>query len=877
MFHLLVTLTIIGAAAYMLLPIAAKHSADPMLYKIYKSIMLLYPEQHYFGVRVLYSQPGQSLQAELEMLSFQKIKEIDFPGISVFMNGHFDVFIVQELGPNERALSLQDIQIRRSFFYAYENIITLSINERYDELKSYLRQLSLSEISQKVTTSIWLCKCETLPGYSEISQESQTSGIWQLQKLDRTSGFLPILNSWVELLHDHLIHHIPLKMRQGLKGELIALSHQFKSFIHQIEPGISGQLARPIHFGYVLLVSASPSQELHDHLYKNWLVTHTEQQSLPHNLPQPWIQALTVDTAQSKNLQAVYVSLSLFIVFMLAGTVVSDRVTGIASKATNQQSIAKESKKIIETQLYSELGSNSSPELLVSLLMLQQEMQNHTANESRCETFQHLVQSDVNCNTVNHSKLNKLPSDLAQRVAGIFDNLSEHQKLLTITGQDFSSWSAQDLNTHLKTLDIRHTCARTQVLDTYSSRPTFHGNCTHELKSKIINSYTQKKVDLILNAMNPFKPNDSLQMIANTSKYYSENIDQLVSRHTEELQLLLNLAKDHQLDYQSVSQIKSLLYLSQQKSKMRKTLKNISEIAQQALKNGKKAPDLVLFYEKLITKSSDLKNSLSKKPADAQDQWTQMTYLQVFTIIKSNVRGSIQASWNPVYANYRDNLANHYPLAAKQNDAKLSVFTEMLAPNGQLISFFGRVIHPLINSQSGQWIWEENSLFDLGLDSSLINTNMQLALISEMYFHKKSMPWLEMNVQLKNMSNQVKSITWQVGDHSATMAANSSEIILWSAGDPNHQFSMITFEGIDGSKKQIPINSDLSAFHLLDQFKPLSQHGQQKMIARIEHGTWWADFEINIPHPINPLIGSMSKNLNFNATIILPEHSSGNS
>ena len=199
----------------------------------------------------------------------------------------------------------------------------------------------------------------------------------------------------------------------------------------------------------------------------------------------------------------------------------------------------------------------------------------------------------------------------------------------------------------------------------------------------------------------------------------------------------------------------------------------------------------------------------------------------------------------------------------------------MLSPNGQLISFFGRVIHPLINSQSGQWIWEENSLFDLGLDSSLINTNMQLALISEMYFHKKSMPWLEMNVQLKNMSNQVKSITWQVGDHSATMAANSSEIILWSASDPNHQFSMITFEGIDGSKKQIPINSDLSAFHLLDQFKPLSQHGQQKMIARIEHGTWWADFEINIPHPINPLIGSMSKNLNFNATIILPEHSLG--
>ena len=80
---------------------------------------------------------------------------------------------------------------------------------------------------------------------------------------------------------------------------------------------------------------------------------------------------------------------------------------------------------------------------------------------------------------------------------------------------------------------------------------------------------------------------------------------------------------------------------------------------------------------------------------------------------------------------------------------------------------------------------------------------------------------------------------------------------------------MITFEGMDGSKKQIPINSDLSAFHLIDQFKLLNQSGQHKITARIEHGTWWADFEINIPHPINPFIGSMSKNINFNPKIIL--------
>tara|TARA_Y200000002_G_scaffold378003_1_gene384554 strand:- start:3541 stop:6201 length:2661 start_codon:yes stop_codon:yes gene_type:complete len=842
-----------------------------IIHTVYGHIIKLYPDQYYYGVRIIHAAKGNVPVKELEMMGFSQVKEISYPQVTVWLNQNNDLFIVHEKWSNDtkrQPLVLKDRQFGRYFFYAYENIITLPLSMPNTSMADYLRELSLETFSTDVTTSIWLTQCETLPSFMEVNELNLKSN-WQLFQVDQADSNLPkILENWNNWLHELFLEHLPSSSSTPVKGEILALAHHFKQIMKQISPNIAGELSRPMHFGYILLVNSHPSQEMCDHLYPSWLLENTHKDRAQIQSTYPWLDLYKTFPNSERNLDATFIAVSLFLVFSFGAAYVStrfssDKHVGIKPLKT----ITNDSK--IANQLFGELGSVTNSTQLLSLLSLSHEMQQSTQSPHRCKQYHELVSSKTSCDDINLTQLQNIPKDLTTRVKDIFSRLNEKDLINSLIDQDYIKWQYKDLDKKLSTTNYEEACKRAALIRPFI-KADLTESCDQKLKKLVVASYIKEHTENLQSRITPITANDSFEMIYNTAHYYELNPNELLDSESDLLKQLISTAQKNDLGYATLSELKSLLYLTNNRSAIKQEFKNIAKLAKVLSVNNQTLSNNLSTYHDLLNDKYHIRSIIEKPPSDMISSWRKSLYLSVVKVFKVQLQQQIQQAWKPVQQEFEDNLAGRYPLDPSGPDAKIDYFVHLLGPKGTISHFFGQVIDPLIEKQTGAWVWNQSPLFDLGLDDNLINYNMQVAILSEMYFHKRPTPWFEVTAEAGKFSNQISSVMIQFGNQSIALMDKTpnAEMILWSAADPNHTISTLTMASKDGTKRQITARGDFSAFRLFDKLKQIKKSGQQSMLVKAEDGTWWAEVDLHFSHSINPFLNAMSQPVFFDKNII---------
>ena len=96
--------------------------------------------------------------------------------------------------------------------------------------------------------------------------------------------------------------------------------------------------------------------------------------------------------------------------------------------------------------------------------------------------------------------------------------------------------------------------------------------------------------------------------------------------------------------------------------------------------------------------------------------------------------------------------------------------------------------------------------------------------------------------------------------------AKQAELVVWSIDQSS--FSIITLNGTNGAKKQISFQGALSLFRLFDEARIIPGANPQQFSIRVQKDSWWAEFEIHLPHSINPLLNTAARKIQLNANIV---------
>ena len=837
-----------------------KYPQNTILHEIYQNLISLYPKTHFYGVRIIQHPSHSDLKEELTALGLSRITEIEKNQITVWKNEKNDIFIVQAIGyqHEQKLLIPQDAQIGRYFFYAYESIISIPINTDSKGLLTYFRQLSLSFHNPETSTSIWITKCECLPGYSSLQSHLPKA----LKTIQVKTTLSELLNTWLKELHIDILQAIPQKSSPTLKGEFIAIAHQISYFLKSIGPSFTGQLARPLQFGYVALLNTTENSEIFDRLYAHWYIAPKDMLATGTS-DHTWTELLKPKQNQNQPLQGAFISLSLFMIFALSAKIVSERISNQHSHKAQVTSQPEPLQTVyIENQLLSEIGSSINPQHLLKLLALHQSMQKLPAQKNRCSTYQSLIQKSADCTQVDNISLKPLPNDLKERSKQIFTNLTHSEKITLIAPN-----SSEDIQASLQALNVSESCQNNALLKQFNAELFQDNQCASQIKSNLITTLAMAQVEKIATQIVPISSSDSFSMLLNKTEYYTHNIDALISNIPSQLKQLNHLSQSHQLDYKIHSKIKSLTHLTQHKKELEKTMAH----AHMLLKQLKEQPSVQMidYYKNHVMKDPQLVKYLTQKPLDAKDEWAKAIFTVVLTEIKNTVSNNINKAYQPLHKSHQQFLENKFPLSASGEDADIQAFNQLLAPNGRINQFFKAYINPLINTQHNDWIWSTQSEFALPLTKNLMNTQMQIALTNEMFFHKKPQTWFESSMKITRSSPNVHSVTIQTGNQSQTLHKNASaQIIRWMSADANHNISSIALEHIDKTKSQLPFQGDFSGLRLLHALKILSKQSNQLFTARIQIGSEWAELEIQMPHSINPLVQGISDQFYLQEKII---------
>lgn len=852
MFHSLILLLLLCAYLIQRKYRSSKYPHNRMLTEIYKHLITLYPKTYFFGIRIIHHPKEQPIHQELSILGLSQINQIEENNISVWINSSNDIFIVQAVCHRyEREfLMCCDAQLGRYFFYAYESIITIPVNANHKDLMTYLRQLSLWYTNPKTTTSIWLTKCESLPGYNHFQEQFPQ----KFQTINQECSLPDLMNDWINRLHHNILNQIPINISPTLKGEFIGTAHQLSHLLKSIEPQLKGRLAKRIHFGYIMMVNTTENHDLLDRLYEHWRVAPKD---LVMTTPSghSWTELFSSFPEQNSSLQGVFISLSLFTIFALTAKLIEERSGHQNHFLKDNLSQLPQNILTIENQLLSEMGSTIDPKRLLQLASLHHSMLSLPADKDRCQKYQSLVQKSINCQQIDNVKLNPLPEDLMTRSHQIFSSLSSAEKIDLITPPVDESIQISILN-----FNAAEACIKNELLMTFKAEIFPKNQCASQIKSTYISTLAMQQLDQISRHIIPISSNDPIDMLINKTEYYSHHIEEMIGDIPSQLNQLHLLSQSHQLDYKIQARIKSLNNLTNYKKDMEKTLEHANALLEKTKTNTNSK--IAQFYKDSIMTDPLLTKTLLQKPLDAKEEWIQSIYHVILDKIKETVAKNIQAAYHPLYENHEKFLKNKFPLNSSAPDADPEVFQQLLSPNGAFVDFFNTHIIPLVNEQHTDWIWENQTAFALPLDKNLLNTQMQVALINEMFFHKKPQTWFESSIKITRSSPNLQFVTIQTGNQSQTLQINAgAQIIRWLSMEPNHNFSSIALEYTDGSKSQIPFYGEFSGLHLLQSLEMINKLSNQHFHVRISKDEGWVEFEIQLPHHINPLISGISDQL----------------
>jgi type VI secretion system protein ImpL len=188
-------------------------------------------------------------------------------------------------------------------------------------------------------------------------------------------------------------------------------------------------------------------------------------------------------------------------------------------------------------------------------------------------------------------------------------------------------------------------------------------------------------------------------------------------------------------------------------------------------------------------------------------------------LIEAQIKHYINQTWQRhVQTFYQQQLANYYPLnSTNPNYASIKNFDKFFSPQGISEKFYQNYLSEFIDTSISHWKPRTPRGYNVQLSSSIVKQLQMINQITHLFYDDTGKLQTQFTLQPIEASDNVKSVTMQIGETSIPYNLEDVEILLtWPQYKNNQQKIQISLITEDNKKYTRVFDGVWSIFKLLD-------------------------------------------------------------
>ncbi|MDI9817895.1 MULTISPECIES: type IVB secretion system protein IcmF [unclassified Legionella] len=179
------------------------------------------------------------------------------------------------------------------------------------------------------------------------------------------------------------------------------------------------------------------------------------------------------------------------------------------------------------------------------------------------------------------------------------------------------------------------------------------------------------------------------------------------------------------------------------------------------------------------------------------DAWAKQIADDTWFIFITASKHYLNHQWQQtVYTEYRDSLANRYPLNSTDNEVNITDFDHFFSPRGTLNNFVANYLKPFLDTSSPQWQPKEVNGYIMPISNDIINELIRANVITNMFFSPDSQhSRIEFSLQKINLDPVVSSLKLTIGSNTLTDNQNSESFGHFNWPQTHAKLSLDSIEG----------------------------------------------------------------------------------
>lgn len=244
------------------------------------------------------------------------------------------------------------------------------------------------------------------------------------------------------------------------------------------------------------------------------------------------------------------------------------------------------------------------------------------------------------------------------------------------------------------------------------------------------------------------------------------------------------------------------------------------------------------------------------------NQWLTDIADNTWGLILSKAKAHINTAWQEqVYASYKNNLSNRYPMAAQVSfEAPVNEFNRFFKPGGTQQKFVNTYLAPFVDVQ--RWKIKSIDGKSIGLSQAGLRQFKQADAIRNVFFTGSANASVSFKIEPSKLDSGVRLFSLEMGDEKINYSHGPRTLkpMLWEGGKAMRV--RIIFEDLNETVHRKHYEGDWAWFRLLDASKIEAGNSSNVKNITFEENGRKAEFKLIANSGINPFDNSVLRNYN---------------